>query len=419
MSDDVEIENDPAVEPQPTETEELSEPTSPTSDPAEGDVDDTFEAPSFEFDYGDDVLNEDMRSLLVPLSEDKPCGESDVDAESVIAQIEANIEPVFDAIKADFSGVVENDDMSSFDPQLSGSEAYKLNEQAFDCLRDNCKSVILCSQLPKLLMISHGLVGFRAGLDVFRVMIEGYGKRLFPQDKERASQYFRGGVYIGNDDNVTETFRQFLFVAITANKKLPYALLRNSRLIKANPSMETRYANDASNSSPEFYVKLIDEIAAAIEACNLANEATSQFIDDDSVQPQIISFQFVKSLEKMKAIVTNLATEHCIGYPPVEEDNEDETDVENGSDSTDKVKVAQGEIVNREQAVEMLNKIADFFHRTERHSPISYSIRKLIDWTQMDLPELINELLDGDSGPLNEFQKRTGVKPPADESDTF
>ena len=71
---------------------------------------------------------------------------------------------------------------------------------------------------------------------------------------------------------------------------------------------------------------------------------------------------------------------------------------------------AVGEIATREQAIKMLGKIADFFHRTERHSPISYRVRETIRWCNMDLPELLQVLLDGDQGPLDEMQKRVGFK---------
>ena len=372
-------------------------------------------SPEFEGDYGDDSLNNDVRSVLEPIEPGNPCGTSDDEAESVVAQIEANIEPIFDAIKSDFKSVIENDDMSGFDPTMSGSDAIDLIEQALSCLRDRCKSSVLASHLPKLMLIAYGLPGFRAGLDIYRVILQRYGSSVFPKDSERVKQYFRGAVYIGNDDKVTEVFRLLLYLPVTELKKLPYALLRNSRLKQADSNVESRYARDTAESSAAFYVKLIDDLTLAIESCRLANESTAEYINDSGAQVDLVSFQFIKSLEKMRGIVSNLATEHCEGYPPVEEAAESDAENADTGVVTTKVQAAQGEIVSREQAIELLKKIGDYFHRTERHSPISYSIRKLVEWAKMDLPDLIEELLDGNSEPLGEFYKRTGIRPKSED----
>ena len=125
---------------------------------------------------------------------------------------------------------------------------------------------------------------------------------------------------------------------------------------------------------------------------------------------RLVSFTFIESVERMVLIVRNLATENCAGYPPVEEEA-------SASDADSAVPAAAqpmtGEIVDRDQAIKMLTKIADFFYRTERHSPISYRIRDTVRWCKMDFPELLELLLDGDESSLNEMQKRVGFDDPS------
>ena len=51
-----------------------------------------------------------------------------------------------------------------------------------------------------------------------------------------------------------------------------------------------------------------------------------------------------------------------------------------------------------EQAIEQLQKVADFFRESEPHSPVSYSIEQIIRWCGMPLPEFLAELIsDGDA----------------------
>ena len=114
----------------------------------------------------------------------------------------------------------------------------------------------------------------------------------------------------------------------------------------------------------------------------------------------------------MASIIRNLATENCPDYPPVEEGDA----VAQDGDTPAPAAAAQpmtGEIVDRDQAIKMLIKIADFFYQTERHSPISYRIRDTVRWCKMDFPELLQLLLDGDESSLSEMQKRVGFNDPS------
>ena len=53
---------------------------------------------------------------------------------------------------------------------------------------------------------------------------------------------------------------------------------------------------------------------------------------------------------------------------------------------------------SREQAINQLQSVADFFRETEPHSPVSYTIEQVIRWCGMPLPELLAELIsDGDA----------------------
>ncbi|WP_282176041.1 type VI secretion system protein TssA [Vibrio nereis] len=58
-----------------------------------------------------------------------------------------------------------------------------------------------------------------------------------------------------------------------------------------------------------------------------------------------------------------------------------------------------GVILNsRSDAIKNLKLIADFFKRTEPHSPMAYGIEQVIRWSAMPLPDLLEELIsDGDA----------------------
>ncbi len=392
-----------SVEASPEETSNDQVEKSVEETPQEGSTP-SFSNDPIEANYEDEELNEFIRVSLTPISDEHPCGETEDAASSVVSQIETSGDAIHEALRTNFGDAVRDENMNMFDMSSTGRDAAELVEQITECLGQNCKSLVLASYLPHLMLIGHGLPGFSAGLDIFRELVVRYGDHLYPRDREKVTNFLRRGVYVGNDDKVTDNYKLFLYLPITERNSLPYALLRNSRLKGANPEAEGRYANDAAGSSPEFYVKLTAEIGQAVESARGANAALAELLGDPLFE--VVSYGFIESIERMGSIVENLATENCGGYPPVVE----EEVVEGAAVPGAAPAAATGEIVNREQAIEILRRIADFFHRTEKHSPVSYRIRETVRWCKMDLPELLQELLSGDEGPLEEMGKRVGFR---------
>ena len=68
-------------------------------------------------------------------------------------------------------------------------------------------------------------------------------------------------------------------------------------------------------------------------------------------------------------------------------------------------------IDSRAEALAELRRLSDFFLKTEPHSPVSYAIRQAVRWSDMSLPELMQELID-DGGARSGFYRLTGVPAP-------
>ncbi|MGA7802246.1 MAG: type VI secretion system protein TssA, partial [Gammaproteobacteria bacterium] len=76
---------------------------------------------------------------------------------------------------------------------------------------------------------------------------------------------------------------------------------------------------------------------------------------------------------------------------------------------------APGRISSREDAFKVLLDLADFFRRTEPHSPLSYSLEQAVRWGRMPLPDLLSSLISN-TGVRNEFFRVTGIPRPAETS---
>lgn len=71
---------------------------------------------------------------------------------------------------------------------------------------------------------------------------------------------------------------------------------------------------------------------------------------------------------------------------------------------------SQNHLANREQAMHLLQEIADYFQANEPHSPVSYLLQKTIKWSQMPLHEWLAQVIKDDQ-PLQMVQEMLGVPP--------
>ena len=77
------------------------------------------------------------------------------------------------------------------------------------------------------------------------------------------------------------------------------------------------------------------------------------------------------------------------------------------------VSMLNNQIMTRDDALEGLLKVADFFRQTEPHSPVSYALEQAVRWGRMPLPELLGDLIS-DQNVRDEMFRRLGIQNPAD-----
>jgi type VI secretion system protein ImpA len=71
---------------------------------------------------------------------------------------------------------------------------------------------------------------------------------------------------------------------------------------------------------------------------------------------------------------------------------------------------APGALRTREDALRELGRVAEFFRRTEPHSPLAYTLEEAVRRGRMTLPELLAEILP-DEDTRNAMLSRLGIRP--------
>lgn len=69
-----------------------------------------------------------------------------------------------------------------------------------------------------------------------------------------------------------------------------------------------------------------------------------------------------------------------------------------------------GEIGSREDAFRMLAKVAEYFRRSEPHSPLSFLVERAVHWGKLPLPDLLTQLIPDESA-RETYEQLTGVTP--------
>jgi type VI secretion system protein ImpA len=116
---------------------------------------------------------------------------------------------------------------------------------------------------------------------------------------------------------------------------------------------------------------------------------------------------FVNARDALKALVTDL---------PVEEGGSgladaDSSAAEAGTGQPAGAAAAGGPLQNRTQALQQLRQVAEFFRRTEPHSPVAYLADKAARWGAMDLQSWLRTVVK-DQGSLMQLEELLGIEPP-------
>jgi type VI secretion system protein ImpA len=80
-----------------------------------------------------------------------------------------------------------------------------------------------------------------------------------------------------------------------------------------------------------------------------------------------------------------------------------------------RIAVSPGQIASREDALHALGQIADFFRRSEPHSPLSYTLDEAVRRGRMTWPELLAEVV-ADTDTRNTILNTLGIRPPPPEA---
>lgn len=154
----------------------------------------------------------------------------------------------------------------------------------------------------------------------------------------------------------------------------------------------------------------METINNTIEECWAALNDLNRICEEKYDRNQTPGFSNLKGmLDKAHEQVKKLLEEKRIEEP--DEIEEEETAGEGGEGAVASAKgdgSVAGAIANRRDALKKLAEIANFFHRTEPHSPVSYLVQRAVKWGNMGLETWLQEVVK-DQSVLFQLRETLGV----------
>lgn len=165
-------------------------------------------------------------------------------------------------------------------------------------------------------------------------------------------------------------------------------------LAKINPTVATfRAAVAATDRS--FYVEMLEDLDNAIDACDSVEQVLDQKCGKDA--PCLRQFK-----EALSAIQQLIAQDLHARPGEIEPISEEEISSEAGEPEFELW--SGGLIRSRADAYRRLSDAADYLLRTEPHSPTPYLVKRAVEWGNMGLPELLQQIVRNE-GELNEIDR--------------
>lgn len=364
----------------------------------------------------------DVEALLAPISEDSPTGE-----ELPLSEPSGPLMTTKDAWDEARSLVKRKQDWE----QSGGIDAFG---EPLDRVADpDWNSVIqaatgalaiskdfrVAAWLLEGLLREHHLVGLCNGLELCLGLCERYWPQIHPAANEEDGHGITVGVFSGV---VSEgTAQAILDTPVVRGQIISEREPREYTAADLLRAREMRTLTDADEverrveklgyvqmadfeavqgvTPPEFHVENLAIIDQCQSLLNRLGEFLLENCSDDEygerTSPGVGSYR--EKLDELRRIIVELSG----GESEVAEEQD------NGAAEAAAIPRGGNQEWTRDSAFQTIERVAQFFEKTEPHSPVHYALRQVVRWGKMPLPDLLAELVE-DGSVMEALRKRVG-----------
>ena len=369
----------------------------------------------------------DIESLLEPISDDQPQGEDIREDRSPTSDYYI-IKDARNAARA-----TERGGLFDADSQAEAlSEWHPVLDKGIEILTGKSKDIEVACWMIEAAVRLHGFAGLKDSLTVLRRMVDDYWDGLYPEPDEDGIETKVAAITglngdgnegtlltpirncIISEDNSREAFTFFKYQQVYDASKITEEEKRQVRYEEIGLTLE-EVEKTVATTNDQFYLDLVDDLETCNSEFKLLHEKLNGLCGYDAPA----SSQISSLLDEILRTVRFLCQE-ILARAQAQAEQTAET-IDEHIDSTGQIEpiaghqvtvqhtaMAVGAITNREQALDQLTKISEYFRLYEPHSPLPDGLDRLVRWGRMTVSELMVELMPEETS-RGIFSQLTGV----------
>lgn len=296
-----------------------------------------------------------------------------------------------------------------------------------EILFEKAKDLEIAAWYLEALLRHEGVAGLRDGLRLIRGLVERYWDDVFPRpDEDGLATTIAAVASLNGEDSQGTLVWPISNIPITSVEPWGSWQYRQAQTLQGatTEELEQQVSEGAislemfdkaiADTPIDFFRNLVDDIQESLEELRQLTELLDDRCGlDDSGYPISPSTRDIEEalqevLSTVKAATSGLDLEPEPEPEPADESGE--VAAEGAPAVAGSVAIPMGQaITSREQAFRAIQQLADYFKKTEPHSPIAYLLEKAVRWGKMPLPRLLNELIF-DQPTLTELYRVMGVE---------
>jgi type VI secretion system protein ImpA len=360
----------------------------------------------------------DLDALLAPISGDAPAGadpRQDTSPGSLYFRLR-------DA-RADARAAERQADAAAETDTAAAARWLPVGELAVELLTHQAKDLEAAAWCTEALLRSDGLAGLVAGFRLLGELVETYWDELFPRPDEDGVVARIAPVAglngEGADGTLIQPLRKLVLFEFSAGTPFAFWQYQQSAELAGIGDTARREQRLAAGVLPfdeveaaaraaggEVFRNLRQDAAEALEAWQRLGDAFSKVVGDDAPP--------TSRVRDLLSEIGAVAARYAPAEAPSATEGAAAIDMGDGGGA----RVAEGapaaaltRIATREDALRLLDVIADYFQRTEPHSPLADTLHEAVRRGRLSWRELIEEIVP-DTDNRAAILSSLGIRPP-------
>jgi type VI secretion system protein ImpA len=300
-------------------------------------------------------------------------------------------------------------------------------------IAEQSKDLELVALLAEALARKHGFAGLRDGFRLARELAERFWDQLYPSpDEEGVRTRIAPLVRLNGEEGEGLLVAPIYQIPITVGGSAGAFSVADYRLAQeldgiSDPDKRARrleqpgavtgqmFDKSAAATPADAYRNLLADIGQAWEEFEKLGQALEQRCNSDGGgEPVVFPTSAIRgALDACRETVKKVAGPVLGGGEEIVLSEEGGEAMATGGGGSEGAGGRAGAPGSREEAFRTLLRVAEFFKRTEPHSPVSYALEQAVRWGRMPLPQLLDELIP-EAGARQQLFKLIGIAGPTE-----